>query len=145
MALQITGTIIICYLLGAIPFSYIIARLVKGLDIREAGSGNVGPLSVWRNVNPFYGVLALALDMGKGALAIYIAKWMGLSTVWVCIAGFAAVIGHDWPVFLKFHGGKGASVIMGVLLAFMPVQTLIGIGIALLILIPQTCGWASSG
>lgn len=138
MAFQISFAIVVSYLLGSIPFSYVIARLVKKIDIREKGSGNAGPLAVWREVNPFFGIIALAGEMGKGALSIYIALWLGLDTAWVCAAGFAAVIGHNWPVFLKFRGGKGASVIMGVLLAFMPVQTLIGIGIAVLIIIPTS-------
>lgn len=138
MVYQITGAIITGYLLGSIPFSYIIARLVKNIDIRDAGSGNVGTLAVWREVNPFFGIIALAADMGKGALAIYTARWLGLDIIWICIAGFAAVIGHILPVFLKFRGGKGAATIMGVLMAFMPLQTVIGIGIAVLIIVPTS-------
>jgi glycerol-3-phosphate acyltransferase PlsY len=138
MLYKIAGAIIIGYLLGSIPFSYLIPRLTKQVDVREKGSGNVGPLAAWRETNPFFGVMTLALDMGKGALAIYVAKWLGLATAWICVTGFAAVAGHDWPVFLKFRGGKGASVIMGVLLAFEPVPTIIGIGIAVIILIPTS-------
>lgn len=138
MVYRIIGAIIIGYLLGSIPFSYIIPRLVKKIDIRERGSGNVGPLAVWREVNPLWGIIALSCELGKGALSIYAAKWLGLDTAWICVAAFAAVAGHNWPVFLNFRGGKGASVIMGVLLAFMPVQTLIGIGIAVLVVIPTS-------
>jgi acyl phosphate:glycerol-3-phosphate acyltransferase len=138
MILQTAAAILIGYLLGSIPFSYIIPRLVKHIDIREKGSGNVGTLAVWRYVNPFFGVIALAADMGKGALAIFAAQWLGLDTIWICVTGFAAVAGHNWPVLLNFRGGKGAATIMGVLLAFMPVQAVIGICIAVLIIIPTS-------
>jgi acyl phosphate:glycerol-3-phosphate acyltransferase len=138
MGLQAVAAIFTGYFLGSIPFSYIIARMVKHIDIREKGSGNVGTLAVWRYVNPFFGVIALAADMGKGALAIYAAQRLGLDAIWICTAGFASVAGHNWPVLLGFRGGKGAATIMGVLLAFMPVQTVIGICIAVLIIIPTS-------
>src|SRR4030042_4728644 len=135
MVYQIIAAIIIGYLLGSIPFGYLIPRLVKGIDIREKGSGNVGALAVWREVNPFFGIIALAADAGKGVLTICTARWLGLDTLLICIAGFAAVGGHNWPVFLKFRGGKGAATIMGILLAFMPLQFVIGLGIAVLVII----------
>ena len=138
MVIEIIAAIIIGYLLGAIPFAYIIVRTRKGIDIREKGSRNVGALAAWREVSPGFGIIALAADVGKGVLTIYVAKWLGLDLIWICVAGFAAVAGHNWPVFLKFRGGKGASTIMGVLLALMPVQFLIGLGIAILIVIPTS-------
>ncbi len=138
MVFNILAAIIIGYLLGAIPFAYIIARTRKRIDIREKGSRNVGALAVWREVGPGFGIIALAADVGKGVLTVYVAKWLGLDLIWICVAGFAAVAGHNWPVFLKFQGGKGASTIMGVLLAFMPVQFAIGLGIAILIVIPTS-------
>jgi glycerol-3-phosphate acyltransferase PlsY len=138
MVISTIAAIIIGYLLGAIPFAYIIARTRKGIDIRQKGSRNVGALAVWREVGPGFGIIALAADVGKGVLAVYVARWLGLEIIWICAAGFAAVVGHNWTVFLKFHGGKGASTIMGVLLALMPVQFAIGLGIAILIVIPSS-------
>ena len=138
MVFNIVAAIIIGYLLGSIPFAYIIARLKKGIDIRQKGSGNAGALAVWREVGPLFGIIALASDVGKGVLTVYVARWLGLDLPWVCVAGFAAVAGHNWPVFLKFRGGKGAATIMGVLLAFMPVQFAIGLGIAILVVIPTS-------
>jgi glycerol-3-phosphate acyltransferase PlsY len=138
VVIPIIAAIVIGYLLGAIPFSYIIARYLRRIDIRQRGSGNVGALAVWREAGPLFGILALLADVGKGVLSIYVARWLGLEVLWVCIAGFAAVVGHNWPVFLKFRGGKGASTIMGVLLAFMPLQFVIGLGIALLVVIPTS-------
>ena len=124
-------TIIIAYLLGSIPFAYIIARMKKGVDIRDIGGGNAGALNVYRQVGPPYGLAVLATDIGKGALAILVAGWMDLSLNWVCVAGFAVIIGHNWPVFLKFRGGKGAATVIGVLLAFMPIETLIASAIVI--------------
>jgi glycerol-3-phosphate acyltransferase PlsY len=135
---RIIAAIVIGYLLGSIPFSYIIARLKKGIDIRQKGSGNVGALAVWREAGPLFGIIALATDVGKGVLTIYVARWLGLDILWICIAGFAAVSGHNWPVFLRFRGGKGAATIMGVMLAFMPVQFAIGLGIAIIVVIPTS-------
>jgi len=138
LVLRIIAAIITGYLLGAIPFAYIIARTRNGIDIREKGSGNVGALAVWREVGPAFGIIALASDAGEGVLAVYVARWLGLDTIWICAAGFAAVAGHNWSVFLKFGGGKGAATIMGVLLALMPIQFAIGLGIAILVIIPTS-------
>ena len=131
MALQIAAAIIIGYILGSIPFAYIVARLVKGINIRETGGGNIGALNVYRNVGPLYGLAVLAADIGKGAMAVVIAGWLDLSLPWIGVAGFAAVVGHNWPVFLKFKGGKGAATVLGVLLAFMPIPLLIAGGLVL--------------
>ena len=138
MPVQIISAVVIGYVLGAAPFAYIITRLKTGTDIREKGSGNAGALAVWREVGPAFGTIALITDVGKGVLTIYAARWLGVDTIWVCAAGFAAVAGHNWPVFLGFKGGKGAATIMGVLLALMPVQFAIGLGVAVLVVIPTS-------
>ncbi|HEY97610.1 MAG TPA: glycerol-3-phosphate acyltransferase [Dehalococcoidia bacterium] len=122
---RIVAAIIIGYILGSIPFAYIVGHLIKGVDIRETGGGNIGALNVYRNVGPVYGLAVLAADIGKGAMAVVIASWLGLTLPWICVAGFAAILGHNWPVFLKFKGGKGAATVLGVLLAFMPIPLLI--------------------
>ena len=122
---RIAAAIIIGYILGSIPFAYIVGHLIKGVDIRETGGGNIGALNVYRNVGPVYGLAVLAADIGKGAMAVVIASWLGLTLPWICVAGFAAILGHNWPVFLKFRGGKGAATVLGVLLAFMPIPLLI--------------------
>jgi len=122
---RIVAAIIIGYILGSIPFAYIVGHLIKGVDIRETGGGNIGALNVYRNVGPVYGLAVLAADIGKGAMAVVIASWLDLTLPWICVAGFAAILGHNWPVFLKFRGGKGAATVLGVLLAFMPIPLLI--------------------
>jgi glycerol-3-phosphate acyltransferase PlsY len=135
VVLNVIAAIVIGYLLGSIPFASIVARLKQGIDIRQVGSGNVGALNVYREVGPAFGLAVLAADLVKGILAVYIARWLGLDLLWVCIAGFAAVVGHNWPCFLRFRGGRGAVTIMGVLIPLIPVQFVIGFGIAVVVII----------
>ncbi|MFC1992976.1 glycerol-3-phosphate acyltransferase [Chloroflexota bacterium] len=112
--------ITIGYLLGSIPFAYIAGQLIKGTDIRQLGGGNVGALNTMREVGTVAGFAVLLADMAKGTLAVLVAHWLGLSQIFLFIVGFAAVVGHNWPVFLKFNGGMGASTTLGVLLALTP-------------------------
>jgi len=114
--------VIIGYLLGSIPFAYIAGRLLKGVDIRRVGGGNVGALNTMREIGTVAGLAVLLADMGKGVLTVLIAQWLGVSLIFVFIVGLAAVVGHSWPVFLKFKGGKGGATAMGVLLALAPVE-----------------------
>lgn len=123
------AAIVLGYLLGSIPFAYILARAVKGVDIRQ--SGNVGTLSVMRDVSSIAGFVVLALDMGKGLLAVAIANWLGVPTIFVFLSGFAVVVGHSWPVFLGFTGGGGLATALGVLLGVAPRE--FGISFALII------------
>jgi glycerol-3-phosphate acyltransferase PlsY len=133
MVFSVISAIIVSYLLGSIPSAYIVARLKKGIDIRQVGGGNVGALNVYREVGPISGFTVLAADVTKGVLAVYIARWLGLPIIWTCVAGFAAVVGHNWPCFLRFRGGKGGATIMGVLLPLVPIQFAIGFAIALVV------------
>lgn len=130
MTLEIITAIVTGYLLGAIPFAYIAGRRVKGVDIREVGGGNMGALNTVREIGLMPGLAVLVLDAGKGAAAVLIAGGLGLAPVWVLAAGAAAVAGHNWPVFLKFRGGKGAATTIGVFLALMPAET--GISLAII-------------
>ncbi len=114
--------VIIGYLLGSIPSAYIAGRLLKGVDIRRVGGGNMGALNVMREVGTVAGLTVLLVDMGKGTLAVLIAQWLGVSLIFVFIVGLTAVVGHSWPVFLKFKGGMGGATAMGVLLALASVE-----------------------
>lgn len=134
MEIKIALAIIIGYLLGSIPFAYIIGRLKKGVDIRNVGGGNVGALNTYREIGPLYGLGVLVADIIKGALSVWVATWLGLDLEWICVAGFAAVVGHNWPVFIKFRGGMGAATVIGVLAALTPVPLLISTGIVLLLI-----------
>jgi glycerol-3-phosphate acyltransferase PlsY len=130
----ITG-IITGYFLGSIPSAYIAGRLKKGVDIRQVGGGNMGALNAIRELGWTTGSIVLFVDLGKGILAILVARWLGLSLPWILAAGFAAVVGHNWPVFLKFRGGKGGATVMGVLLALVPLEFLSGFVITAIIVI----------
>jgi len=120
MILNLTLAIVVAYLLGSIPFAYIAARLKKGVDIRQIGGGNVGALNTMREIGPAIGFAVLFADITKGLIAVLIARWLDLPLIWVFVTGFAAVAGHNWPIFLKFKGGKGGATTMGVLLALVP-------------------------
>ena len=127
-------SIIIAYLLGALPTAYIAGRLKLGADIRQRGGGNMGALNATRELGLKIGVVVLLIDIAKGAGAVLIAKYMGVSQIWVFLAGFAAVVGHCWPVYLKFKGGKGAATAIGVFLGLTPVPIACSIPIALLVI-----------
>lgn len=114
--------IIIGYLLGAIPSAYIAGRLIKGVDIRQVGGGNMGALNTVREIGTGAGIAVLIADIAKGSITVLITQWLGVPTIFVYIAGFAAIVGHNCPVFLKFRGGKGAATTLGVLLALAPLE-----------------------
>ncbi len=114
--------IIIGYLLGSIPSAYIAARLATGKDIRQMGGGNVGGLNVHREVGAWPAFAVGIVDLSKGTAAVAIAYWLlDLSPVFVLLAGLAAVIGHNWMVWLKFSGGKGMGATIGALAVLFPV------------------------
>jgi len=126
-------SILIAYLLGSIPFAYIIGKL-SGLDVRQVGDRNVGTFNVFRHAGMGAGIATLVADVGKGALAIVVAKLLSVPELVVFGAGVAAVIGHNWPVFLHFRGGRGLAVVIGVLLALLPIEMLIAAAIGLVVL-----------
>ncbi len=127
--------VVIGYLLGSIPFAYIAGRLIKGVDIRRVGGGNMGALNVMREVGTVAGWAVLFADMGKGVLAVLIAQWLSVSAIIVFVAGLAAVVGHSWPIFLGFKGGRGAATTMGVLLALAPVEFAISFAIVVIVVL----------
>jgi acyl phosphate:glycerol-3-phosphate acyltransferase len=116
--------IILAYLLGSIPFGYLIVYLRGGGDVRAVGSGGTGATNVTRRAGKGAGLLTLALDAGKGALAVVLARQLLLPDFginwWVAAAAFAAIVGHCFPVWLKFRGGKGVATGLGVFLALAP-------------------------
>ncbi len=116
----ITLAIICAYLIGSFPSGYIAGRVGKGIDIREVGSRNVGAMNVFYKVGFVEGILVLAVDIGKGAAAVALARWLGVPMIAELCAGATAVIGHSFPVFLKFRGGRGGATCIGVLAFLMP-------------------------
>ena len=107
------------YLLGAIPFGYIIVKSSQGSDIRGEGSGNIGATNVYRK-SRWAGVATLLLDGGKGYLAVVVAAWLGGNRDWQAAAGVLAILGHVFTVFLGFKGGKGVATGCGAYLAISP-------------------------
>jgi acyl phosphate:glycerol-3-phosphate acyltransferase len=109
------------YLLGSIPFGLVLTRLFGGGDVRKVGSGNIGATNVARAAGLFAGVLTLILDFAKGALAVWMAERLAnQSAFWMVLAGLAALIGHCFPVWLNFRGGKGVATAAGVFLVLCP-------------------------
>jgi len=113
--------LIIAYLLGSLPFGLILAKLFGGGDVRKAGSGNIGATNVLRVVGPLAGILTLLLDAAKGWSAVSLAERVTHEqTTDMVLAGFLAMIGHCFPVWLGFRGGKGVATAAGVFLALCP-------------------------
>jgi glycerol-3-phosphate acyltransferase PlsY len=135
MVLNVIIATAIAYLLGSIPFAYIAGRLKKGVDIRQRGGGNVGALNTIREIGLSTGLAVLVADIAKGLIAVLIARWLGLPLVWIFVAGFAAVAGHNWPIFLGLRGGKGAATTIGVLLALVPRELAISLAMMVIIII----------
>jgi glycerol-3-phosphate acyltransferase PlsY len=113
------------YILGSIPFGVIFARLFGSADVRKSGSGNIGATNVARVAGPLAGILTLVFDTGKGAAAVLLAARIAHeSAAWMMLAGLAALVGHCFPVWLKFKGGKGVAAALGVFLALCPAAAL---------------------
>ncbi len=135
--------IIISYLIGGIPFGYVIA-VAKGVDIRTEGSGNIGATNVGRVLGKKYGLIIFALDMLKGFIVVYFVPAVVSSAVnipttpdnlLVVLCGFCAVLGHAFPVFLNFKGGKAVATSFGVFIWLVPISIGIAFGVWLLTVI----------
>ena len=135
--------IAIAYLLGSIPFAYIVTRLVEGTDIRQLGDGNPGAANVMREVGITPGLAVLLSDISKGLLAIVIAHWLGVAQTIVFICGFAAVVGHIWSLFLGLRGGGGAATTVGVFFTLVPGECSISFAIMVIVaLLPRNLGFS---
>ncbi|MFC2044445.1 glycerol-3-phosphate acyltransferase [Chloroflexota bacterium] len=119
MNTQFMLLIIGAYLLGAVPAAYIAAKLYKGIDIRQYGSGNVGSTNLIQLTTKWMGVLVIIFDLGKGMVVVWVAKLLGMETAQQVIIGVVAIAGHNWPVFLGFNGGRGLMTTLG-LAIFLP-------------------------
>jgi glycerol-3-phosphate acyltransferase PlsY len=124
------------YLLGSIPFGLVLSKLFGAGDVRKAGSGNVGATNVARVAGPLAGIVTLALDGAKGAAAVWLAaRFANESATWMTVAGLAALIGHCFPVWLRFRGGKGVATAAGMFLVLCPLAGLGAIGVFILVVI----------
>jgi glycerol-3-phosphate acyltransferase PlsY len=123
------------YLLGSIPTAYIAGRITMGRDIRQMGDGNVGAQNAFRQSSPMTGIIVGVVDIAKGALVVLIAYAAGIPQSAILVVGTAAVIGHNWPVFLGFRGGRGESTSIGVFSILVTLPMAISGGLAITIII----------
>jgi len=114
----------LAYLVGAIPVGFIVARVSGGVDIRRAGSGNIGATNVLRTLGKLPALLTLLGDIGKGYLAVRLAGSLAPTPLGLAEGAVGAVVGNCWPVFLRFRGGKGVATGFGAFLALAPLATL---------------------
>ncbi len=133
--------IILAYLLGAIPFGLIVARIAGVGDIRKFGSGNIGATNVWRAAGFKVAVWVFVLDIGKGVATILIAKYVAShysltvlsAEVFYVVCAITCVIGNIFPIYLRFKGGKGVNTALGTMVTMLPIQTLISFAVFLLV------------
>ncbi len=116
---MIFALMLLAYVIGSIPFGLLVGRFWAGIDVRQYGSGNIGTSNVMRTLGTVPAVLVLALDAAKGMIPVLIAReWWGPSVG--LLVGLAAIVGHNWPIFLRFRGGRGIATSLGVLLGLVP-------------------------
>ncbi|MBU1661134.1 MAG: glycerol-3-phosphate acyltransferase [Chloroflexi bacterium] len=132
--------LILGYISGSLPFALWVTRLVKGIDVRDGGSGHIGATNTMRQAGWGPGVLVLVLDIGKGFLPTYLALHYQASDWIVALTAALVVVGHCWTVFAQFRGGMGLAAMGGTLLAIAPLYFWIGLGllIALVLLIKHS-------
>jgi glycerol-3-phosphate acyltransferase PlsY len=121
--LTVALALIISYLIGSISFSFIAGKLLKGIDIRKHGSGNAGATNTLRVIGKGPAITVLLLDVAKGVCAVWLGLWLGDGNVWIpVLCGLLVIVGHNWPVFFGFKGGKGIATTIGVMatLCFWP-------------------------
>lgn len=117
--------VVAAYLIGGIPFGYLLVRLKTGRDVRDMGSGNIGATNVLRTSGRGAGVATLLLDMAKGYCAVWLAAWLSDgSALWMSAAALGVVLGHAFPVFLKFKGGKAVASFTGAFAYLTPLPLL---------------------
>jgi len=112
--------ILAAYLLGSVPSAYLAAKWSRGIDIRRYGSGNVGASNLLKFTSKKVAIPAIIFDVGKGMLMVWAAQLVGLGTAQQLTVGLATIVGHDWPVFLRFSGGRGGLTTLGVILILVP-------------------------
>ncbi|HMC94707.1 MAG TPA: glycerol-3-phosphate 1-O-acyltransferase PlsY [Polyangia bacterium] len=120
------------YVLGSIPFGVVVARM-NGVDLRQVGSGNIGATNVARALGKGWAVAVLAADAAKGFVPVWLGRRLGLPSSAVALAGFIAIVGHMFTIFLRGRGGKGVATSLGVALAISPLAALLGFAVYILI------------
>jgi glycerol-3-phosphate acyltransferase PlsY len=130
--------VIAAYLIGGIPFGYFLVRWTTGRDVRDEGSGNIGATNVLRTTGKAAGIATLVLDALKGMAAVWIASRLtGGSVTWMSLAGLAVMLGHSFPIFLKFQGGKAVATFTGAFLYLTPVP-LLAVAVVFFLIVGRT-------
>jgi glycerol-3-phosphate acyltransferase PlsY len=119
----------LAYLLGSIPSGLLLAKAFGDVDIRTAGSGNIGATNVYRTMGRKMGIATLVADCLKGLVPVLIAKYLEFPDLWVAAVGVAAFVGHVYTIFLGFKGGKGVATALGVFLGISPIAVLLAVGV----------------
>jgi len=117
MAIEFGLLIVGAYLLGSVPSAYLVVRWSRGIDIRRYVSGNIGVTNLLELTSKRLGIPVIIFDLGKGAVMVWVAQLVGLGIVQQVMVGLAAIIGHNWPLFLRFNGGRGVLTTLGIVLA----------------------------
>ncbi len=141
-----TLVVLISYLIGSIPMAYLLGRLFKNIDIRDYGSGNVGASNVWVHVNKWVVGPLVGFDIFvKGALPVYFGILMRFDPWVLVLIGLGSIVGHNWSIYLKFTGGRGNIVMLGVLfvLAWKELLLLLGVGLCGWIIFRNTALWVA--
>jgi len=132
MTIEFGLLILAAYLLGSVPAAYLAAKWSRGIDLRQYGSGNVGASNLLTITSKWIAIPVIIFDVGKGMVMVWAAQLLGLGIAEQVTVGLAAIIGHNWPVFLRFYGGRGALTTLGVLLILTPLLALILLVVAFL-------------
>jgi len=129
------GLVVFAYVLGSLPTAYLLVRLMTGKDVRVYGSGNVGGTNALRTAGWKVGVVVTAIDVVKGALPVWLMSRFNPESAWIAAAMLAAVLGHCYPVWLKFKGGKGVATCFGAFLVIAPLSALAALGLWIVVLV----------
>ena len=134
MNFALTGAVVAAYLVGSVPSGLLLSKLFGKQDPRDYGSGNIGATNVTRTGGRLLGAVTMLADILKGLLPVALAIFAGLSEAWIAAIALAVFLGHLFPLYLKFKGGKGVATMLGVMLPWQPVAALAGLGIWALLL-----------
>jgi len=132
--METVGVLLLSYLVGSVPVGLIVGRWVKGIDIRDHGSGNIGFANAWRTLGFGPGIVVFVLDVAKGAVPVLCSKQAGMAPLLVIAAGLLAILGHNFSVFLRFSGGRGVSTSLGVMFGIAPAVAATALGFWLVLL-----------
>ncbi len=127
--------VVLAYVSGSLPTAYLLVRLMTGKDVRASGSGNVGATNALRTAGWKVGVVVTIIDLLKGAIPVWLMSRFNPESSWVAAAMLAAVLGHCYPVWLKFKGGKGVATCFGAFLVIAPLSALAALGLWIVVLV----------